>query len=147
MPPVQHPGWLLLLSSIEENEPFMYTADAHNLMYHERIIPEEFKHFFLMESFNDDEEACIVCVGSPQNDGSILKKLLHKCGVLSPAELFTACFSCYPGGARLKKGCEGLFHGFPFFCSLHTRLFYLNQRACGRAIFCPCSSCPLKLRG
>src|SRR5437763_3995388 len=64
MPPVQHPGWLLLLSSIEENDPFMNTADAHNLMYHERIIPEEFKHFFLMESFNDDEEACIACVGS-----------------------------------------------------------------------------------
>ena len=65
MPPVQHPGWLLLLSSIEENEPFMNTADAHNLMYHERIIPEEFKHFFLMESFNDDEQASIVCIGPP----------------------------------------------------------------------------------
>jgi hypothetical protein len=30
------------VSSIEENEPFMNTADAHNLVYHERIIPEEF---------------------------------------------------------------------------------------------------------
>src|SRR5947208_17108546 len=115
MPPVQHPGWLLLLSSIEENEPFMNTADAHNLMYHERIIPEEFKHFFLMESFNDDEEACILCAGSPQNDDSILKTLLHKSGVLSPAELFTVCLSFYPGGVVRKDGCEVLFHGVLFF--------------------------------
>jgi len=44
----------------------MNTADAHNLVYHERIIPEEFIHFFLMESFNDDEQACMVCIGSPR---------------------------------------------------------------------------------
>src|SRR6266700_4138257 len=111
----------------------MNTADAHNLMYHERIIPEEVIHFFDVESFNDDEEACIVCKRPPQSDCSILKKLLHKCGVLSPTWLFTACFSCYPGGAGRKKGREGLFHGFPF-CALHTCLFYLNQRACGRAL-------------
>src|SRR5437868_90175 len=91
----------------------MNTADAHNLVYYERIIPEEFVNFSLMESFNDNKEACIVCIGSPQNDCSIIKKLIHKCCVLSPAWLFTACFSCYPGGTGRKKGREGLFHEFP----------------------------------
>jgi hypothetical protein len=64
--PVQNPGRLLLVSSIKENEPFMNTADAHNLIYHERIIPEEVIHFFLVESFNDNEETCIVCKRSPR---------------------------------------------------------------------------------
>jgi len=53
------------MPSIKENEPFVNTAHAYNLMYHKRIPPKEFMHFFLMESFNDDEQAAIVCIGAP----------------------------------------------------------------------------------
>ena len=55
----------LLVPNIKENEPFVNTAHVDNLMEHKWILPKEVMHFFLMESFNDDEQAAIVCIGAP----------------------------------------------------------------------------------
>jgi hypothetical protein len=61
----QLPDELLLLPDIKEKEPFVNIAQADNLMEHKWILPKEFMHFFLVESFNDDEQASIVCIWHP----------------------------------------------------------------------------------
>jgi hypothetical protein len=63
---VEPPDGFLLAPSIKENEPLVNTADAYNLVYHERIVLKELLHFFLMEGFNDDEQVGRVCIGSPR---------------------------------------------------------------------------------